>query len=290
MKKWLKELRITHYLKNCLLFVPAFFGGVLMQGDLWMTLLAAFACFCMGASAVYLMNDIKDVEKDRMHPRKKDRPIAAGEIGIGNAAAVAAALLILSYVGLIVLVDAPAKNAALLVFSGYLAVNVLYSIAGCKKIPLMDVAILVFGFYLRVLMGAVLTGVKISSWLYLVVISGAFYLAFGKRRNELKFAGSESRDVLSGYAEGFLDKVMYACMTMTNVFFALWCTQIGENQSCMILVPILMLICFKYSMDLEKENNDGDPMNVILHDKVLLLLGVLFVVLMFGLLYGQGGS
>lgn len=74
-----------------------------MQGDVWKTLLAAFACFCMGASAVYLMNDIKDVEKDRMHPRKKDRPIAAGEIGIGNAAAVAAVLLILSYLGLTVL-------------------------------------------------------------------------------------------------------------------------------------------------------------------------------------------
>lgn len=289
MKKWLKELRVTHYLKNCLLFVPAFFGGMFMQGDVWKSLLAAFACFCMGASAVYLINDIKDVEKDRMHPRKKDRPIAAGEIGIGSAAAAAAVLLVLSYAGLVVLVDAPVKTGALLVFSGYLAVNAAYSIAGCKKIPLMDVAILVFGFYLRVLMGSVLTGVEISSWLYLVVISGAFYLAFGKRRNELKFAGSQGRDVLSGYAEGFLDKAMYSCMTMTNVFFALWCTQIGKEQSCMILVPVLMLICFKYSMDLERENNDGDPMNVILQDKVLLLLGVLFVALLFVLLYVQGG-
>lgn len=289
MKKWLKELRVTHYLKNCLLFVPAFFGGMFMQGEVWKSLLAAFVCFCMGASAVYLINDIKDVEKDRMHPRKKDRPIAAGEIGIGSAAAAAAVLLVLSYAGLAVLADAPVKTGALLVFSGYLAVNAAYSIAGCKKIPLMDVAILVFGFYLRVLMGSVLTGVEISSWLYLVVISGAFYLAFGKRRNELKFAGSQSRDVLSGYAEGFLDKAMYSCMTMTNVFFALWCTQIGKEQSCMILVPVLMLICFKYSMDLERENNDGDPMNVILQDKVLLLLGVLFVALLFVLLYGQGG-
>lgn len=134
-------------------------------------------------------------------------------------------------------------------------------------------------------MGAVLTQIEISAWLYLVVITGAFYLAFGKRRNELRVVGNDGRDVLAGYTEQFLDKAMCSCMTMTNMFFALWCTQFGKEQKFIILIPVLLLICFKYSMDIERDESDGDPMNVILHDKVLIGLGIIFVILMFGLLY-----
>lgn len=285
MKKWLKELRVTHYLKNCLLFVPAFFGGTIFESTNWVSLISGFVSFCMGASVVYLINDIKDIEKDRKHPQKKDRPIAAGEITIISAIIVAVGLLVLSYAGILIFVADVARTGALFVFSCYLCVNILYSIFGWKKVPLVDVALLVSGFYLRVLMGAVITGNEISAWLYLVIISGAFYLAFGKRRNELKFLGNEGRDVLSGYTETFLDKAMYSCMTMANIFFALWCIQIGDEQKYIILVPILMLICYKYSMDVEQDKNDGDPMNVILHDKVLLGMGLVFIVIILGLIY-----
>lgn len=284
MKKWIKELRISHYLKNCLIFLPAFFGGALDAGEIWRNLFAGFLCFCLGSSSVYLMNDIKDVEKDRAHPKKCKRPIASGEIGIGQAWMVAGVLLVLCIV-LSILIDTEVRLLAMTVFALYLFVNVLYSLVGLKKIPLFDVALLVSGFVLRVLMGSMLTGNAISEWLYLVVISGAFYLAFGKRRNELKVVGNGGRDVLSGYTEQFLDKAMYTCMTMANVFFALWCIQFGKGHKYIILVPILMLICFKYSMNVEQDENDGDPMSVILQDKVLICLGVVFLLLIIGLLY-----
>lgn len=284
MKKWVKELRITHYLKNFLIFLPALFGGAIFEAGVWKNLAAGFLCFCMGASAVYLMNDIKDVEKDRMHPKKRTRPIAAGEITVRQAIVATVILLVLCLV-ILLLMDAQVRLGAMGVFAVYFITNVLYSLMGLKKIPLLDVALLVLGFYLRVLMGAVLTGNEISAWLYLVVISGAFYLAFGKRRNELKFVGNSGRDALSGYTEHFLDKSMYSCMTMANIFFALWCIQMGEEQRYIILIPMLMLICFKYSMDIEQDNSDGDPMNVILHDKVLIGLGVIFVAMIFALLY-----
>lgn len=285
MSKWVKELRITHYLKNCLIFLPVFFGGFITARSTWRNLLAGFVCFCLGASAVYLINDIKDEEKDRQHPKKRTRPIAAGEITVGQAMAAAIALLVLCAVVLWFGVQPPVRIPAILVFGIYLVNNFLYSVLGMKKVPLMDVALLVLGFYLRVLMGAVLVQMEISSWLYLVVITGAFYLAFGKRRNELKAIGNDGRDVLAGYTEQFLDKAMYSCMTMANIFFALWCTQEGKEQKFIILIPVFLLICFKYSMDIEQDESDGDPMNVILHDKVLIGLGIVFVILIFGLLY-----
>lgn len=284
MKKWVKELRVTHYLKNCLIFLPALFGGTIVYGEVWKNLAAGFLCFSMGASAVYLINDIKDVEKDRMHPKKRTRPIAAGEITVRQAF-IATIVLLGLCAAVSLLMEEKVRLEAMGVFAVYFLTNMLYSLLGLKKIPLLDVALLVVGFYLRVLMGAVLTGNEISAWLYLVVISGAFYLAFGKRRNELKYVGNDGRDALSGYTEQFLDKSMYSCMTMANIFFALWCIQMGEEQRYIILIPMLMLICFKYSMNIEQDNSDGDPMNVILHDKVLIGLGVVFVIMIFVLLY-----
>ena len=285
MNKWIKELRITHYLKNCLIFLPAFFGGMITMQSMWRNLLAGFVSFCLGASAVYLINDIKDVEKDRQHPKKCTRPIAAGEIAVSQGLIVAIALLLLCMAILWFGVEQSVRIPAILVFCLYLVNNLLYSVIGMKKVPLLDVALLVLGFYLRVLMGAVLMEIEISSWLYLVVITGAFYLAFGKRRNELKVVGNDGRDALVGYTEQFLDKAMYSCMTMANIFFALWCIQLGREQKYIILIPMMLLICFKYSMDIEQDKSDGDPMNVILHDKALIGLGIAFVVLIFVLLY-----
>lgn len=285
MRKWLKELRVSHYVKNFLLFTPIFFGGSLFNGGRIGNLLTGFVCFCLGASAVYLINDIKDVEKDRQHPKKCTRPIAAGEISIRQAWIAAGTLLLLCAAIIWFGVEVSVRIPAIMVFCTYLINNLFYSVFGMKKVPLLDVALLVLGFYLRVLMGAVLVQIEISSWLYLVIITGACYLAFGKRRNELKAVGNDGRDVLAGYTEQFLDKAMYSCMTMANIFFALWCTQDEKEQKFIVLIPVLLLICFKYSMDIESNESDGDPMNVILHDKVLIGLGIIFVVLIFVLLY-----
>lgn len=285
MKKWLRELRITHYLKNCLIFLPAFFGGTITSASMWRNLLVGFVCFCLGASAVYLMNDVKDIEKDRMHPQKCNRPVASGEITTVQAVIAAMLLICLCFFILSFCTQGDIRKDALLVFAVYLADNFFYSVFGLKKIPLLDVTLLVLGFFLRVLMGSVLTKIEISSWLYFVVITGAFFLAFGKRRNELRAIGSQGRDVLAGYTENFLDKAMYSCMTMANIFFALWCIQMGEEKKRMILVPMLLLICFKYSMDIEAGQSDGEPMNVILHDKVLVAIGLAFVALLCMILY-----
>lgn len=279
--KWIKELRVTHYLKNALIFVPAFFGGGLLDGNNIKMLCIAFASFCMGASAIYLLNDIKDIEKDRKHPIKSKRPLAAGEISIPSAWFACILLVMGSYL----LLGMTCNNlTAILVFTLYLAVNFLYSFLGWKNIPLVDVAILVSGFYLRTLMGAIVSQVQMSEWLSLVIITGAAFLGFGKRRNEQNLNGDETRNVLRLYPPNFLDKAMYSCMTMANLFFALWCA-LEKSSYYLVLFPIVLLICLRYCMDLETKENQGDPMDIILKDKWLLFLGIVAVIMMVIFLY-----
>lgn len=284
--KWIKELRVTHYLKNCLIFLPVFFDGKLFIGASWGRLAIGFVAFCLGASAIYLINDIKDLEKDRKHPTKCKRPIAAGEISVSQAIVAAVLLIAAAYLVQILLLNGAMQLYACLILSAYILVNLGYSVLGMKNIPLLDIALLVAGFYLRVYMGAFLSDVSISSWLYLVIITGACYLGFGKRRNELIHTGSSTRKALALYTEEFLNKTMYSCMTMTLIFFSLWCMEMREISSgFMVLVPIMMLICFKYNLDIEQKENDGDPMSVILKDKILMGLGMLLVLITLILLY-----
>lgn len=171
----------------------------------------------------------------------------------------------------------------------YLVLNLAYSF-GLKNVPIVDVTILVAGFLIRILYGALVTEIAISNWLYLTVIALAFYFAFGKRRNELKqVGGGETRRVLKAYPVDFLDKNMGMCLTLANVFYALWSmdektVSLYNNRYLVFTVPIVLLITMKYSLDIEGES-DGDPVEVLLHDKVLLLLCVVYLAVMFMILY-----
>ena len=158
---------------------------------------------------------------------------------------------------------------------------------GLKDVPLLDVTILASGFLLRVLFGAVLTGTEVSEWLYLTVLSGAFYFSLGKRRNELqKKKDGDTRKVLKYYTRDFLDKNMYMCLALLNTFYALWCKDITNAgmEYAMWTVPIVILICMKYSLTVEG-NSEGDPVEVLLHDRVLMALCVVYGIVMIGMLY-----
>ena len=171
----------------------------------------------------------------------------------------------------------------------YFLLNLGYSL-GLKNIPLLDVTILAAGYLIRAMYGSVVTGIEMSDWLYLVIISAAFYLGLGKRRNELKKQGSEdTREVIRKYSFSFLDSNMYICMALVVVFYALWTmdakTIEAYHGSRMVwTVPVVMLIFMKYSMTVEG-NSDGDPVEVLLHDKVLLGLCAFYLLLMLALLY-----
>ena len=284
MKRYLKLMRIHHYIKNILVFAALACSGQFFDVEKLSSAVAAFVAFSMVSSVVYIINDIRDREKDRKHPTKCNRPIAAGTVSVKSACVLAAVLLVIA----VVCNGVTFRITSTLLLALYFALNLGYSF-GLKNIPIVDISILVAGFLIRILYGAFVTGITISNWLYLTVIALSFYFALGKRRNELKHVGGETRKVLKAYPLNFLDKNMGMCLTLANVFYALWSMDektraFYENDYLIFTVPIVLLITLKYSLDVEGDS-DGDPVEVLLRDKVLLGLCVLYLAAMFAILY-----
>lgn len=285
MKKYIKLMRVHHYIKNLLVFAALACSGQLFNLDKLLSGAAGFAAFCLICSVVYIINDIRDRDKDRLHPTKCTRPIASGAVSVKQAWVLAAVLFVLACLCNGLQFDA----VSTMLLALYFVLNLAYSF-GLKNIPMVDVTILVAGFLIRILYGAFITGITVSNWLYLTVIALAFYFALGKRRNELKQAkDGETRKVLKHYPISFLDKNMYMCLTLANVFYALWSmdentVSLYGNEYLVFTVPIVLLITMKYSLDVEGES-DGDPVEVLVHDKVLLGLVALYLAAMFCILY-----
>ena len=281
MKDYIRLLRPKHYLKNGLVLLPLFFSGRFFERTPLRSALAGFAAFCLLSSFIYIVNDARDAEADRLHPTKCRRPIASGAVGVPAALALAAALAVAAAV-----IGALSRFPAggWLCMAAYLTVNLGYSF-GLKNVPILDVALLVSGFLLRVLFGAAVTGIVISNWLYLTVVSASFYLALGKRRGELRRQSDTARRVLRYYNDAFLDKNMSICLTLAVVFYSLWSADEANAGTHLIwTVPLMICLCLKYSLTVEGDS-DGDPVEVIYGDKLLLALLAAFAAVTAALLY-----
>lgn len=288
MKKYIELIRAKHWLKNILIFLPAFFSMNILKLEYLETLVIAFFVFCFTSSIVYILNDMSDIEKDKLHPIKKNRPLASGRVSKTNAWIVMILLVVISIILSFILYQ---KNSVLgiwIIPIVYIILNILYS-KGLKNIPIIDVVILASGFVLRVMYGGVTINVEVSKYLYLMIIFGAFYLGFGKRRNEMMKNGEKGREVLKRYNQDFLDKNMYIAFALAIVAYTLWCvdpTTIAHvgNDYLFWTIPILIIILQLYSLDIEG-NSHGDPIEVILSDKILLGTGVLYGIIMAIILY-----
>ena len=276
IKSYLKLMRIKHYLKNLLIFLPLIFSMSFNNLENNINTFIGFILFSFVCSIVYIINDLGDIEKDKRHPKKCKRPLASGEVSKKEAYVLLIVLAIIVVIGNI-LINANIYSIIILLI--YLVLNILYSKI-LKNIPLLDVICLVIGFVLRVVYGASIINVEVSNWLYLTIISFSFYLALGKRRNEL-VAGTNTRDVLKFYNKDFLDKNMYMFLTLMIVFYSMWCVDASNiakfGNNLIFTVPILMLIAMKYSLDIEGDS-DGDPVEVLLSDRILMLLALIFII------------
>ena len=280
MKDRLRLLRPAHCLKNILVLLPLIFSGRLSDGASVRRAAPAFVCFCLLASAIYVLKDLCDRKADRRHPRKRARPLASGAVRPVQAE-IMALVLLAGLVGLGVWMRLP--GGAWLCLGAYFLLNLAYSME-LKNIPVLDVALLAGGYLLRVQFGAEVIGVPVSSWLYLTVLFFTFYFGFGKRRGELR-QGSASRRVLEFYSAAFLDRAMQLCMTLALVFYSLWSAGAGMGGQRMLwTVPLAVCICLKYSRAAEADA-DGDPVEVLLHDRTLLGMAVAFAALVLALLY-----
>ena len=292
LKDYVKLMRVKHYLKNMLIFLPTIFSCQIFKFSKLLICIIGLISFSLLASAIYCINDIRDVEKDKQHPVKKNRPIASGRISKREAIIFAIILIIVSISlnTLIFCIDKNLRNIimAIMIEILYLILNILYSF-GLKNIPILDVVILVSGFIIRVFYGAQITGIYVSNWLYLTVMMGSFYMGFGKRRNEAIKHGEKSREVLKKYNKEFLDKFMYVSLVLTIMFYSLWCidentiSRIG-NEYIIWTIPLVFVILMKYSLDVEGDSF-GDPVDVVLKDKGLISLIILTALAIMCILY-----
>lgn len=282
LKEYLKLMRVKHYIKNLLIFLPIFFSGNILKINFLKDIVIGFVVFSMISSIVYILNDLRDIEKDKKHPVKKDRPLASGKISIKNAIIM---IIILFFISILLLVI---NNMLLrlenIILILYLGINIFYSF-GAKNIPLIDITILSFGFVLRVLYGGLIISVPISSWLFFTILSISFYMALGKRKNELvKLGNNKTRTVLKYYTEDYLIKNMYMFQTLTIVFYSLWTIFGIEKEIFKYSIILIILFLLKYNMNIEK-SGFGEPVEVILTDKILIGIGIIYAILSFSLLY-----
>ena len=285
MKQYIKLMRPKHCIKNLLIFFPLIFSKNIFNANLFICTLLGFFAFSLSASTIYIIDDKKDKEKDKLHPQKKNRPIASGKVTTKNAIILAIITLIVSFVFQFLTTNGKLHISQLYILV-YLILNFAYSF-GLKKVPLIDVIILVSGFLIRILYGASITNINVSNWLYLTIMSVSFYFALGKRRNEIKKSSDKTREVLKYYNKEFLDKNMYMCLSLAIVFYALWTVESSVIMNGNLLiwtVPIIIIILMKYSMNIESDSF-GDPVDVIIEDKILLGLIMIYGISVISIIY-----
>ncbi len=242
---------------------------------LWQAL-AAFLIFGLASGAVYVLNDIKDVAQDRAHPRKRFRPIAAGELPLPLAWGYFA-LLVALMVGGAFLVR-PALAAIAIV---YLLVNVGYSF-GLKQQVILDVFILASGFVLRAVAGAVAIAVAISPWLYVLIGLGALFLGFAKRRAEIMLlseTAGQHRRVLEEYSATLLEELIAIVTAATIMAYGLYtfsAENLPKNHAMMLTIPFVLYGLFRYLYLVYRKNEGGSPEQVLLADRPLLACIVLW--------------
>ena len=272
------EVRVKSWLKNVLVCFPIVFSLELVNLKKVLSTIVLVAAFCLVSSAVYVFNDLNDIEADRKHETKKYRPIASGRIII-PVAVIMMVCFIIAGVALSLLVNLK----AMLIVLAYIVINILYS-KWLKHTELVDCFCIASGFVLRVMAGGTIVSEGVSNWLFLTVVSMSLFMAFGKRKGEIESRnGNETRNVLKHYDKTFLNGIVFMCAGLTMVFYSLW--TISHETKLVYTVPIVLFIVIRYLMLVFKGKSEGDPTNVILSDRLLLIAAGICAVVIIIILY-----
>jgi 4-hydroxybenzoate polyprenyltransferase len=285
----LVSLRPRQWVKNLFVFGGVLFAQRLFTPSVWPAL-GAFAIFCALSGAMYLLNDVADRDKDRLHPEKRDRPIAAGQLQ-PRAAVVAASVLVVVSLALAFWL-APGFG---LVGLGYVALLALYSL-WLKHVVIVDVLVVAIGFVLRAVAGAVAIGVAISGWLLICTVLLALFLALGKRRHEvlaLEGSATRHRPILAEYSAGLLDQMIAVVTASTVTAYALY-TMSPETvakfhtQLLPLTLPFVLYGIFRYLYLLYHKRLGGNPSEIVVRDRALLLNTCLWLATVVLIIYGTG--
>jgi 4-hydroxybenzoate polyprenyltransferase len=261
-------LRPRQWSKNLLVFAGLVFAAKL--GDLarWAEAIACFAAYCAVSSAAYLANDVRDREADRLHPVKRARPIARGELSPRTALALAG-ILALAAAG----VTAVLGLASLGLLLGFAALQAAYTL-GLKHVVLIDVLAIAGLFVIRAAAGAAAVDVRISPWLLLCTALLALFLALAKRRGELVLVGAQrtpGRRVLEGYSLELVDQLVAIVASSTVIAYAIYTLTAEHSRALLATVPFVLFGVFRYLLLMHRDDVGEEPEQVLLSDVPILL-------------------
>ena len=274
-----KALRPKQWAKNVLVVAAPFAAGRLLEPSVAANVAVAFVAFCLASSAVYLLNDVRDAPKDRLHPEKKNRPIASGQVAPTTAVVLAVVALVASLA-----LSTLAEPALLWVIVTYLVLQLLY-VFWLKNQPVLDLAVIASGFLLRALAGGAATDIAISDWFLLVAGFGSLFVVAGKRYSELvTLEANESeigqtRSTLLSYTSTYLRFVWTVAAAVTVMVYGLWVITVPRDSTTATLISLvpftLGLLVYALVIDSGK---GGEPETAILRNPTLLALGALWVI------------
>jgi len=283
----LKLIRVHQWTKNLFVLAPLFFSGQFLNQGKLVHAIYGFVCFCLAASSIYIVNDLFDAEKDKLHPTKKDRPIASGKISKPTAI-VFLTLFIVCAFGFSFYIS----KDLFIVIATYFILNLFYSF-GLKQISLVDVFIVSIGFVLRVAAGGVLTGIPVSHWLYIMTFLLALFIALAKRRDDvliLNQTGSEMRKSVKGYNLEFISStisILCATLIVSYLLYIISPEVVARFQGKHPYISTLFVILgvLRYLQITLVKENSGSPSKILLKDLFIQIVLVLWVLFFITIIY-----
>ncbi|MDD8016542.1 MAG: decaprenyl-phosphate phosphoribosyltransferase [Acidobacteriota bacterium] len=275
-----KSMRPQQWIKNFFIFAPLIFSRNIFNPPLVLKTVAAFAAFCFLSSAQYIINDLKDIEEDKLHPLKSKRPLASGQLG-KTPALIAAAILAAAAIAM----AAGIGRGFLLISLGYLFLQLAYSF-WLKNVVILDIFVVAAGFLIRVVAGGFAIRVSISSWLLICTILLALFLAMGKRRHELVILEKDAvnhRPILKEYNVYLLDQMISVVTASTLIAYCLYTIseetvrKFGTSE-LIYTVPFVLYGIFRYLYLIHQRIEGGTPEALIIRDRPLLLDIFLWIV------------
>ena len=275
MKHLIKLIRLKHWVKNLFVFIPAFFAGVLFDQHNLILLIGGFFSFSFVASSIYIINDYRDIEVDRNHPEKKNRPLASGAVGVPLAFIVWGFLLVIG-IGIAYLID-PVDYHFLYIILIYLVINTGYSL-GLKNISILDIMMVASGFLLRTLAGGVIVDVALSNWLLIMVFLGALFIALAKRLDDLlisEASGNISRKSVKNYNLNFIYSGITMISGVSMVSYIMYSispevTERLKSEHLYITAIFVIAGILRYLQITLVENKSGSPTKILLTDRFII--------------------
>ncbi len=281
-KYLIKLMRPQQWIKNFFVFAALLFAGMMFNFDKVVLSIYAFIAFCLASSAIYIINDIVDIENDKKHPKKKERPLASGKVKVKTALILLFILLIVSLV-----ISYSINLSVFYTILSYIFLNILYS-KWLKHVVIIDLFIVASGYVLRVLAGIFAISSIITSWFLAATFTLSLMIILAKRRAELVLHGSKKRKVLEYYDLHFMDLLLVMSSTITLTIYFLWSinNHMGLNETAILLSSLFVFYGLaRYLYLTIRLNYSESPTKLILKDKPLILTVLLWCVYMILLIY-----